>query len=399
MFPRLVLSLLSVGTLAFATPSAAPKPSAPPVKKVEAFKPFTGKLAANKVRIRAKADLESPIVRQMNKNDLLLVVAEEGEFYAVEPLKDTKAYVFRSYILDNVVEANRVNVRLEPHVDAPIIGQLQAGEKIQGTVCSMNHKWLEISPPKGTRFYVAKEFVVHAGGPEYLANMEKRKSQVEELLSSAYLNAESECKKEYEEMAPQHAIEQFQTIMRNFADFPEANTQAKEGLALLKETYLNKKIAYLESKAELSSTVKEELIAKHKAESSELFANSPAKVDPTLWSKRAQKKENLGFWDTLEESLFLSWTAFHSGKTFDEYYTEQKANASVLTGTIERYTYDVRNRPGDFILRGAEDAPVAYLYSTQVDLDQYAGKTVTLLAAPRPNNHFAFPAYYVFSVE
>jgi uncharacterized protein YgiM (DUF1202 family) len=398
MLTRLTFSFLSISFLAFAAP-AAPKPNSTIAKKAESFKPFTGKLVANKVRIRAKADLESPIARQMNKNELLLVVAEEGDFYAIEPLKDTKAYVFRSYILDNVVEANRVNVRLEPHVDAPIIGQLQAGEKIQGTVCSMNHKWLEIAPPKGTRFYVAKELVSHAGGPEYLANMEKRKSQVEELLTSAYLNAETECKKEYEEMAPQHAIEQFQTIMRNFADFPEATTQAKEGLALLKETYLNKKIAYLESKAELSSTVKQELIAKHKAESSELFTNEGARIDPSIWSKRSQKKDNLGFWDTMEESLFLSWTAFHSGRTFDEYYIEQKANASVLTGTIERYTYDVRNKPGDFILRSSDDAPIAYLYSTQVDLDQYAGKTVTLLASPRPNNHFAFPAYFVFSVE
>src|SRR5579872_1209909 len=134
-------------------PAAAPKnpPAAQQTAvKKEAFKPFTGKLIANKVRVRAKPDLDAHVVRQMNKNDLLLVIADEGDFYAIEPLKDTKAYVFRSYILDNVVEANRVNVRLEPHVDAPIICQLQAGDKIQGQVCNLNHKWMEIAPPKGT---------------------------------------------------------------------------------------------------------------------------------------------------------------------------------------------------------------------------------------------------------
>lgn len=395
------LAFLALSSLSFASPAApAPQAKSLPVKKAESFKPFTGKLVAGKVRLRAKPDLDSPIVRQMNKNDLLLVVGQEGDFYAVEPLKDTKAYVFRSYVLDDVIEANRVNVRLEPHVDAPIIGQLQAGDKVQGAVCAVNHKWLEIAPPKGTHFYVAKEFVGEAGGPDLLATMEKRKGQVEALISSAYLNAEAECKKPYEEMSPQHAIEQFQTVLRSYTDFPEAVTQAKEGLALLKETYLNKKIAYLESKAELSSTAKQELLAKHKAENTELFAENQVKVDPSLWSKRVvAKKENPGFWDTLEESLFLSWTAFHSGKSFDDYYTEQKANASVLMGTIERYTYDVKNKPGDYILRGSEDAPIAYLYSTQVDLDQYEGKQVTLLVSPRPNNHFAFPAYYVFSVE
>jgi len=367
-------------------------------KESEIFKPFTGKLTANKVRVRAKPELDSPIIRQMSKNDLLLVIGEKGDFYAVAPTKESKAYVFRSYILDDVVEANHVNVRLEPHVDSPIIGQLQAGDRVYGTISSLNHKWLEITPPNGTHFFVSKEYVSHAGGPEFLANMEKRKSQVEEMLTSAFHTAEAQCKKPYEEMDPQQAIDQFQTITRNFTDFPEAITQAKEGLALLKETYLNKKIAFLESKAQLSPEVKEELLAKHQAESQEFFTDG-SKVDPSLWSKRTAKSEHLTFWDTLEESLYLSWTAFHTGKNIDDYYCEQKANATVLTGTIEPYTFDVKNKPGDIHLRDSENSPVAYIYSTQVDLDQYEGKTVSLLVAPRPNNHFAFPAYYVFGVE
>ena len=394
--------LAAVANAAPQTPSPQVAPTKPaaqqPAKKTETFKPFTGKVIANKVRVRAKPDLDAHVVRQMNKADLLLVVSEEGDFYGIEPMRDTKAYVFRSYILDNLVEANRVNVRLEPHVDAPIISQLQAGDKVQGQVCSMNHKWLEITPPKGTRFYVSKEFISNAGGPEYLAAMENRRSQVDELLTSAYFNAETECKKIYEEMTPQQAIEQFQTVLKNFVDFPEACAQAKEGLALLKETYLNKKIAYLESKAQLSPIARDELIAKHNTEKKDLFSEAPVNVDPDLWSKRAQKREGTSLWDGMEESLYLSWTAFHTGKKFDDFYAEQKANASVLTGRLELYEHEMKDRPGDYILRG-KDAPLAYLYSTQVNLEKYAGKKVSILASPRPNNHFAFPAYFVLSVD
>ncbi|HSX25993.1 MAG TPA: SH3 domain-containing protein [Chlamydiales bacterium] len=381
-----------------APPKNPPAAAQPSVKKVDPFKPFTGKIVANKVRIRAKADIEGHIIRQVNKGDLLLIVGEEGDFYAVEPPKDTKAYVFRSYILDDCVEANRVNVRLEPHVDAPIIAQLQAGDKVHGQVCSMNHKWIEIAPPKSTRFFVSKEYIGQAGGPEFIVNMEKRKVQVDELLRGAYFNAEAECKKTFEEMAPQHIIDQFQTILRNFADFPEVTAQAKDGLALLKETYLNKKINYLEARAELTEPAKKELLAKHKEESRELFADAPINIDPELWSKRPHKKDNISLWDTIEESLYLSWTAFHAGKKVDDFYAEQKANASLLTGFIEPYDHDVRNKPGEFVLRSS-NAPIAYLYSTHVDLEKYAGKTVTVLVSPRPNNHFAFPAYYVLGVE
>lgn len=388
------LSLLCFGAILL---EAGPKA---PEKQMPSFSPFTGKLIANKVRMRAGPDLESSIVRRLNKNDLLLVVGEENGFYVVNPLKDTKAYVFRSYVLDGIVEANRVNVRLEPHVDAPIIAKLKMGERVDGTICASNRKWLEITPPKETHFYVAKDFIKKAGGPGFLAEQEKRREDVEELLNAAYQMAEAECKKEYEEMAPQHAIEQFQRIMKEFADFPKESEQAKEGLALLKETYLNKKIAYLEAKAEITPEVKKELLAKHKQEKEEIFPEkSKTKSDASLWSRRNAKDKSLGFWDTLEESLYLSWSAFHSGETLEDFYLEQKANASVLKGTIELYDFDVRNKPGDFLLKGKENVPLAYLYSTEVDLKEYVGKTVTLLASPRPNNHFAFPAYFVFSVE
>lgn len=399
---RICFSIICFASaLAAASPQKnSPTPPASSVKKTENFAPFTGKVAANKVRLRVKPDLESHILRQIPKGELLLVVGEQGDFFAVEPPKDTKAYVFRSYIIDDKIEANRVNVRLEPHADAPIIGQLQAGEKVHGQVCSVNHKWLEIPTPKTTHFYVSKEYVVKAGGPEFLSATEKRKTQVEEMLNTAFIAAEAECKKSFEEMNPQPVIEKFQTILHTYSDFPESIATAKEALALLKETYLNKKIAYLESKAELSPALKSELLAKHRAESLEFFSEAPVISDQNLWAKRAQKKKggNPGVWDTMEESLYLSWTAFHSGKKLDDFYTEQKANASVLSGTIEPYTDGVKDRPGDYLLQ-KKDGQIAYLYSTHVDLSEHVGKSVTLLASPRPNNHFAFPAYFILSVE
>ena len=398
MIRSIVVALSLCTSLIAAAPQQTSKPPAPVAK---AFKPFTGKVTANKVRIRVKPDMDSHILRQVNKNDLLLVVGEESDFYAVEPPKDTKAYIFRSYVIDDVIEANRVNVRLEPHADAPIIGQLQAGMKVVSQVCSINHKWLEIPAPQGTHFYVSKEFLVSAGGPEYLETMEKRKEQVESLLNSAYLMAETECRKPYEEMSLSPITEQFQTVLRNFTDFSEAVVQAKDGLALLKDTYLNKKIAFLESKAELSPSAREELIAKHKEESRELFVDAADVAKSASWNKRTPKKEGSPashLWDTLEESLYLSWTAFHSGKKIDDFYAEQRANATVLSGVLEPYASEIKDRPGNFILRGP-DAPIAYVYSTHVDLEKYSGKTVSLIASPRPNNHFAFPAYFILGVE
>lgn len=383
-----------------ASSTAKQPPSQTSLKKTEVFRPFTGKALANKVRIRVKPDLDSHIFRAIGKNDLLLIVGEEGNFYAIQPPKDTKAYVFRSYILDDVVEANRVNIRLEPHIDGPIIGQLQSGDKVKGHVAAMNNKWIEITPPSSTRFYVSKEFIANAGGPDYFVMMEKKKAQVADLLHNAILGAEAESKKSYEDMAPQPMIEQFQTIIRNFADFSEATAQAKEGLALLKDTYLQKKIAYLEAKAQLSLSAKDELLARHKLEYQELFADQLTSESRELFPKKRTKKEidETHFWNRIEESLYLNWTAFHSGRKVNDFYAEQRANAIVLSGTLELYDHPVKNRPGDFILK-SDEAPIAYLYSTIIDLKQQEGKYVKLLVTPRPNNHFAFPAYFVLNIE
>jgi hypothetical protein len=82
----------------------------------------------------------------------------------------------------------------------------------------------------------------------------------------------------------------------------------------------------------------------------------------------------------------------------DDFYEDQKLNAAQVSGILEIYSDVVKNKPGAFILRD-RDMPKAYLYSTFVDLNNYVGKYVTLHVTPRPNNNFAFPAYFVLEVE
>jgi len=58
----------------------------------------------------------------------------------------------------------------------------------------------------------------------------------------------------------------------------------------------------------------------------------------------------------------------------------------------------IKNKPGDFIIT-KDNETKAYLYSTKCDLNQHVGKKITMKVSPRPNNNFAFPAYFVNSIE
>ena len=95
----------------------------------------------------------------------------------------------------------------------------------------------------------------------------------------------------------------------------------------------------------------------------------------------------------------MSWANINDNKTQQDYYEEQKLAAVELTGIVEPYTAPAKHKPGDFILRDDKNIPVGYVYSTQINLQNLVGQNVRLTAIPRPNNNFAFHAYYVLDVE
>jgi hypothetical protein len=366
--------------LMIAEPKAASKKTPEKVPELS-VNPFTGKIKGRKVRMRLRPDLDSRIIKELSKNELVTVIGEKGDFWAVQAPAGTKAYIFRSFVLDNVVEGNRVNVRLEPSLDAPVIGYMNAGDKIENpTISPINLKWFEINPPPQTRFYVAKEYVEYAGGPEVKAQMDRRASTAEQLIDASALLSKAELRKPFEEIDFDRVVRGFNTVIADYTDFPDLVEQAKESLATFQETYLQKRITYLESHP------------------SEQYVSSSTKSSEKSEDFNSTLTDKMKLWEPIEEALYLSWSSINDNKTQKDYYEEQKLAAVEISGIVEPYTIPVKNKPGDFILRD-KDIPVGYVYSTQINLQNLIGKSVRLIATPRPNNNFAFPAYYVLAIE
>lgn len=371
-------------------PSFIEEPKAiAPAKIVEkkpevSVNPFTGRIKGRKVRMRLRPDLDSRIIKELSKNELVTVIGEKEDFWAVEAPAGIKAYVFRSFVLDNVVEGNRVNVRLEPSLDAPILAHLNSGDKIENpSISPINSKWLEIAPPSNAKFYIAKEYIEYAGGPEVKDQMDRRRSTAEQLLDATSLLSRGELSKSYEEVDFDRIAKGYKTVISDFSDFSELVEQAKDALATFQEEYLHKQITHLESQ-QAEQYAKTET---NKAADLEKFENISMITD------------KMKSWTPIEEALYLSWANINDNKTQRDYYEEQALAAVEITGIVEPYTAHVKAKPGDFLLRDNKDVPVGYVYSTQVNLQSLVGKNVKLIAAPRPNNNFAFPAYYVLSVE
>lgn len=347
-------------------------------------KAFTGKIIGNSVRLRTDADVDSSIVKELSKGELLVVVGEKNDFYAVQPTSDVKAYVFRSFVLDNVVEGNHVNVRLGPELDAPIIGHLNTGDKVIGKVSEANNKWLEIAPPTSAKFYVAKEFVEYIGGSELKAIHDRKQQSVVQLMEKANLKIQSEMRKQFEEISIDEITAHLRTIVNDYQDFPEYVKEAQDKLTKLQESYLQKKLAFLESKAAMMDKA-----SKYAVKTVSHTESDSQGISPT---------DRMKVWEPVEEAIYLSWANRHHAKTMNDFYDEEKMSSSIISGILESYNEPVKKKPGDYLLR-ERGVPVAYVYSTHVNLHNFVGKQVNLVAAERPNNNFAFPCYYVLEVE
>ncbi|MCF7852376.1 MAG: SH3 domain-containing protein [Simkaniaceae bacterium] len=347
------------------------------------FKTFTGRILGGQVRVRAQPDVDSPIVKELSKDELVVVLGESNDFYAIAPPKDFKAYIFRSFVLDNTVEGNRVNVRLSPNLEAPVIGHLNTGDRIQGSVAPQNSKWLEIAAPENARFYIAKEFIEYAGGPDMKEVKEHRLKDVHQQIEVAFNLSDTEMRKSYESIDFDRVLQKLKSIANDYQDFPEEIQKVQSKLFSVQEAYLQKKLQYLEKKAEM---IEEKVISE-----ATVVAQVPQE------SVQSKPSDKMKMWEPIEQAMFASWKSMHHAKTMDDFYAEQKTKGTVISGIVREFSDNVRNKPGSHCIT-SRDIPQGYLYSTHINLDAYVGKKVNLVVSSRPNNNFAFPAYYVFEV-
>jgi hypothetical protein len=341
------------------------------------FKPFTGKVKGKKVRLRTQPDLESAVVRELERGEYLAILDEVDDFWVTQAPSDLKAYVFRSFILDNIVEGSRVNVRLHPSTEAAVITHLNSGDLVEGTICDENHKWLEIPAPEAARFYISKSYIEQVGGIELKKEHDARLAFVQKQLEIAQEFSESEMKKSYHEINFDQMNRQFQLVIQDYADFPSFVEKAKNLLSELQERFIDKRISYMESKAQ-----EEEKLA---------FSPPPVELSVSATDK-------MKLWTPVEEALYLSWSTTHEAQSQADYHLLQKLTAERISGILEPYAAPVKCKPGDYMIKN-NDIPVGYVYSNVVNLQNLVGKKVSLIGSPRPNNNFAFPAYFIMAVS
>lgn len=382
------------------------------------YEAFTARVKNNKVRLRLEPHTNSHIIREVNRGELFIVADEVDDFYAVFPPEWIKAYVYRTFVIDNVIEGTKVNVRSAPTLEAPIIAQLNTGDRVEGTISSQNNRWLKIKTPESARFYISKVLLERIGPAEYMETMKRRQQEVDFLMTSAQKMAQEELEKEFEDIQLDEAYGYLDKIVQDYSEFSNQALQAKKLTQEFQQAYLQKKIHFLEMKAQKiadsfhtqSPHIDEEIRihqqqlteVEREIEQNKMAEESQNADEESATQPSAAVTAKMAFWHPYEEKFFHQWIAGKNDDTLthEDFYQEETTQALILPGVIEAYTKEIKNKPGDYILLNKSNRlPIAYLYSTRVNLQDYIGKEVMVRLIKRPHNNFAFPAYYVLEIE
>ncbi|QEM73986.1 hypothetical protein DZK34_03395 [Chlamydia abortus] len=381
---------------------AAPSTSKAPAAQTDkaSFSPFTGEIKGNRVRLRLAPHVDSSIVKELSKGDYVAVIGESKDYYIVAAPEGLKGYVFRTFVLDNVIEGEQVNVRLEPSTSAPVLARLSRGTEIQATSSQPQGKWLEIALPDQCAFYVAKNFVSQKGPIEIYKQIEGQKKIALDLLDSAMNFAKAELQKTLDAVDLEAIYKKINLVQsEEFHDVPGLQPLIQKALEEIQDTYLSK-----------SLTNQEHTIGKQQASnSSNVMDNVEKPTTGSLLSRHIRKQTTIKTSpktqgrESLELSLFKIWASMQPQEnakklTQEAFYEEEKKKKQTFVGELEIYPHVVKNNPGDFLLKDKENT-IAFVYATKIDLEQWLGKRVSVECLPRPNNHFAFPAYYIINIK
>lgn len=357
------------------------------------FEAFTGKVTGHNVRMRLQPNLDAQVFKELDKDELLLVTGLVDDFYACMPPKGLKGYIFRTYVLDGVVEGTNVFVRLGPDRTSPSVAQLNSGDPVKGSIAAQNNKWLQIDLPEDVRFYVAKDYVQKAGNVNFYAEQETKRQDALKTLNTLEADLDKELEKPFSKIQLAKVSEQLNQFIRDHKDMPQAVSQAEAMISRMQEIYLTKSVASADEQAPVEEEKKEETKPSAK--------NAPEKPTSTIQPPApARPVTTMVSWQSQENAYLQNLIAEGEAETSDSYYAEELKKANTLHGTIKPYNSFINTRPGDYVLLNLKtNLPIAYLYSTKVDLAASVGKPVTVWISERPNNNFAFPAYFVLQIE
>lgn len=115
------------------------------------------RVARTNVNLRAKPMLIVEVAGQVQAGAILNVKSSREDWIEVEVPHEIGVWVSRSYVKDDKITGNNVNIRAGPGMNFSVIGQLNEGESVE--IMESYGDWLKIAPKPQCSLWVHRSLV------------------------------------------------------------------------------------------------------------------------------------------------------------------------------------------------------------------------------------------------
>ena len=211
---------------------------------------FTGIVSGERVNVRARDNISSEVICQLNKGEEISVLGLRGKWYKIEVPKKALVYVAKSKVSkkdgQGAVSEDKTNVMTAATISSTVIGRLNKGATVK--IRREYLDWYEIEAPKGTAGWMSSDYIKRDRNFEV-----KRAFSLSESLARMDGAYQAELKKPLREIELKWILEGYQKFAVENKDTPE------EKEALFKAEGIKLKMAevgHLKAKEEYDAKIK-----------------------------------------------------------------------------------------------------------------------------------------------
>ena len=136
--------------------------------------PFLAEVSKESVNVRAGPNTNFEKVDKLNKGSEVVVLGRSFEWYKIQPLSTTKAFIRSDYLKIKegedigIVLGDNVNIRSSSNADAATLGEVKKGTLVK--VVEQKSGWCQLEPVVGTAAWIHHDFLkeVSADVPQSL---------------------------------------------------------------------------------------------------------------------------------------------------------------------------------------------------------------------------------------
>lgn len=149
---------------------------------------FTGIINDDSVNIRSGAGINFEILRKMDKDELILVLESNLDWYKIKLPRNSKAYIYNKFIKmsDNTygyINSDSVNIRAGKGTNFNVIGQLNKNDLVE--VIEQDNEWSQIFSDTNCFAWAHKDFVNNHGPASIYLAKENINQEAWKLLQQA----------------------------------------------------------------------------------------------------------------------------------------------------------------------------------------------------------------------